>query len=148
MPAARLAGTLTPASMSMPLIIGQNASRPARDRSIPLMTMTNVIPTAQMPMMDDCLTTLRRFDRSRKCGTCEPRARKAATGISSANPRRAAERYVSQSQNAHLRASSRLVLSYTMVPESITLGMLSACFLALRTASRFSTAIVPILAGN
>ena len=69
MPAATLAGRLTPASMRMPLIIGQNAKRPARDRSIPLMTMTNVIPTAQMPMIDDCLTTLSRFDRSRKCGT-------------------------------------------------------------------------------
>ena len=66
MPAAMLAGRLTPASIRMPLIMGQIARRPASDRSIPLMTMTNVIPTAQMPVMDDCLTTLSRFDRSRK----------------------------------------------------------------------------------
>src|SRR5580704_2468639 len=90
MPTAMLAGRSIPASIRMPLIIGQNASRPARDRSIPLMTMTNVIPTAQMPVMDDCLTTLSRFDRSRKCGTCEPSSRKAATGIRRNSPRRAA----------------------------------------------------------
>src|ERR1700722_3899649 len=90
MPTAMLAGRSIPASIRIPLIIGQNASRPASDRSIPLMTMTNVIPTAQMPVMDDCLTTLSRFDGSRKCGTCEPSARKAATGIKRNSPRRAA----------------------------------------------------------
>lgn len=96
MPRAMLAGRSIPASIRMPLIIGQNASRPARDRSIPLMTMTNVMPTAQMPVMDDCLTTLSRFDGSRKCGTCEPSARKAATGIRRNSPRRAArERFTS-----------------------------------------------------
>src|ERR1700677_1007051 len=90
MPTAMLAGRSIPASIRMPLIIGQNASRPARERSIPLMTMTNVIPTAQMPVIDDCLTTLSRFDRSRKCGTCEPNARKAAMGRRRNSPRRAA----------------------------------------------------------
>src|ERR1700691_3603512 len=90
MPTAMLAGRSIPATIRMPLIIGQNASRPARERSIPLMTMTNVIPTAQMPVIDDCLTTLSRFDRSRKRGTCEPNARKAAMGRRRNSPRRAA----------------------------------------------------------
>src|SRR3984957_10487294 len=90
MPTAMLARRALAASIRMPMIIGQNAKRPAKDRSIPLMTMTNVIPTAQTPVMDDCLTTLSRFDRSRKCGTCEPSARKAATGIRRNSPRRAA----------------------------------------------------------
>src|SRR5580698_3341132 len=88
-PAAMLAGRPTFASMSRPLIIGQIASRPARDRSIPLMTMTNVIPTAHMPMIEDCLTTLSRFARSKKCGTWEPTATKPAAKIRRTNPCRA-----------------------------------------------------------
>ena len=51
-------------------------------------------------------------------------------------------------QNICFFASSRLSLLYSMVPESITFGMLFAADLFSITDTSFSTARLPIFCGN
>ena len=51
-------------------------------------------------------------------------------------------------QNICFFASSRLSLLYSMVPESITFGMLFAADLFSITDASFSTAMLPIFCGN
>src|SRR5580704_3814929 len=69
----------TPWSISRPLTMGQRAISPAIDRSMPRITMTMVMPTAQMPIIELWRTTFRRLAAVRKFGIRSPAAAKAAT---------------------------------------------------------------------
>jgi hypothetical protein len=56
----------TPREISVAQVMPATPITEPTDRSIPPVSSTNVSPTAQMPMIDTCRSTLRRFAPVRK----------------------------------------------------------------------------------
>ena len=69
------------ARIAMPAISGARNITAPTERSIPPVSSTKVMPSAAIPMKEDCLTMLARLSGIRKAGACSPNHRSTAPKI-------------------------------------------------------------------